>query len=367
MKRMMLVIAAALLAATPALADSEVMATTVKGDPGLKSIEALSFAPGGILLVGDGRGTQIVGIMTGDTKKGKAMLKKIAGIRAKLAAKLGATAGEIEIRDMAVNPESSRIYFAVRKGGAHAILTLDGSGKIAEFPLGNVQHASIPLPKGVSRITDVAWAGGKLVAAARGNDEFRSKIFFVDGPLKHNAAGAVCSAESYHISHRRWETKAPMSVLMPYEENGKHFIVGAFSCTPVVKYPLDALKDGGKVKGISMLELGSGNKPLDMFTYTKGGKASVLVNTERFHHKRKPFGPSPYWTARFDRSILGQNNKINEKAERRLGGGYKPITKKVNLVESMHGVVQMDRLNDRAAIVIRKNGEAFDLEPVALP
>lgn len=356
----------------PAFAGGEVVSSTVKGDPELRSIEVLSFAPEGVLLVGDGRGSQVVALMTGDTKPAAALAAKIEGIDAKLAGRLGGTAREIEILDLAVNPASGRLYFAIRRQSdkSSAILTLDGSGKIEELSLKNIEHAKIPLPKGeqapVTRITDVAWAGGKVIAAGRANEEFASKIFVVPGPIAHNAAGQLYSAETYHVSHGKWETKAPMSVLMPFEEGGKTYVVGAFSCTPVVKYPIDALQPGAKVKGISMIELGSGNQPLDMFAYHKNGKPLVLMNTFRFHHERKPFGPSPYWAAKFDQELLSGEQKVNEKAVRRLSGD-KPATDRISLVESLHGVVHLDLLGEKSAVALRKTAEGFDLEPIALP
>src|SRR5690606_20709580 len=126
----------------------------------------------------------------------------------------------------------------------------------------------------------------RIVAAARCNEEFASKIFAAEAPLRHDASGQMYSAETYHVAHGKWETRAPMSVLIPYEEeDGSLSIVGAFSCTPVVKYPIESLQPGAKIKGISMIELGSGNRPLDMFAYNKAdGTPSVLTNTFRFHH-----------------------------------------------------------------------------------
>ncbi|MGB0579233.1 MAG: hypothetical protein ACPGVU_05975 [Limisphaerales bacterium] len=240
-------------------------------------------------------------------------------------------------------------------------------GSIGHLSLDKVKHAVVPLPKGdkspVDLITDLAWAGDRLVAAARCNEAFRSKIFSTTGALEHGKTGQLFSAETYHVSHRKWETRAPMSVLIPFKEDGKQYIVGAFSYTPVVKYPIDDLQPGAKIKGISMIELGSGNRPLDMFAYSKGGKASVLANTFRFHHSRKPFGPSPYWATRFDQDLLAGHEKVNKTAVHRL----RPETKRIELIEAYHGVVQMDRLNNQTAIALRKAGEDFDLVPLPLP
>ena len=352
---------------------STVLKTTERGAPEIKQIDVIAFAPEGVLLIGDGPGQQVVAIETGATERLGDLPDSVKGIQGRIAGRLGTDAGGVEIIDMAHNPVSGRLYFAVRKQDdkSSLLVRLGAGGELEHFPLKDVSYASIPLPQGdkapVSKITDVVWVDGRLVAAARCNEEFASKIFATRGPLVHKDGGSLVSAETYHVQHGRWETKAPMSVMMPYEEDGKHYIVGAFSCTPVVKYPVEALESGAKIKGISMIELGSGNRPLDMFSYEKGGKTSVLTNTFRFHHERRPFGPSPYWACRFDETLLADREKTNEKAVRRLGRDYKPATDGIELVEPYHGVVQMDRLDAKHAVALRDAGEDLDLVKVPLP
>ena len=163
------------------------------------------------------------------------------------------------------------------------------------------------------------------------------------------------------------KTKAPMSVLIPFKEGDKSYVVGAFSCTPVVKYPLDSIQPGAQIKGTSVIELGSGNRPVDMFVYEKDGKTFVLSNTFRFHHERKPFGPSPYWTVKFEQSLLAENEAVNEAAIRRLGKNYESATERIEMVETFHGVMQMDKLSDSLALVLRQDKESLTLEPLALP
>lgn len=350
---------------------AQVIQKSAQGQPEIKTINAISFAPQGVLLVGDGRGSQIVAIETGDAEKAGGLKKKIENIDAQLAGRIGTTAKGIEILDMAVNPASGKAYFAVRKQDdkTHLIFTVDGEGAIAELELDNVTYAQIPLSagkSGISLITDVAWAEDRVIAAGRSSETFASKIFSIYAPLEHNTKGNVYSAETYHVSHRRWETKAPMSVVIPLKENDQTYVVGAFSCTPVVKYPLDAIQPDAKIKGRSMIELGSGNRPLDMFIYEKGGKTYVLSNTYRFHHERKPFGPSPYWTVKFEQSLLLGDENVNEEAVRRLKG-YEPITDRIQMVEAYHGVMQMDRLDKDRALVIRSTESGLDLEPLPLP
>lgn len=371
MKRSLFFALTVAVLATASAVAGPVIKKSVVGTPAFGRIDVLSFAPGGVLLIGDGAKGQIVAVETGD-KRSAGGVSEIKAFNRQLALLLGAPADGVELIDMAVNPVSGRLYVAARKqrGKDHLIVTVDGAGTIAHFALENVQHAVVPLPAGekspVNRITDVAWAGDRLIAAARCSEEFASKIFSTSGALEHGSAGQLFSAETYHVSHRKWETKAPMSVLIPYQENGRTYVVGAFSCTPVVKYPIDDLKPGAKVKGISMIELGSGNRPLDMFAYRKDGKTSVLANTFRFHHEKRPFGPSPYWSVRFDQDLLADDAKVNETATRRLAG-TKPATKAIEMVAPFHGVVQMDRLNDKSAVALREAGKDLDLVVIDLP
>jgi hypothetical protein len=342
-----------------------------RGTPALKSIQVISFAPGGVLLVGDGRGQQIVAIATKDTAPIEPVAGKTANFQGEIASRLGTTVDGVEIVDIAVNPASGRTYVAVRKQDdkSHLIVTVDKSGEPELLDLDEVDFVAIKLRADdvqVNLITDVAWADDRLLAAGRSNETFASSIFSISAPLIHGASTSTFSAETYHVSHRRWETKAPMSVIIPYKEGGKTYIVGAFSCTPVVKYPIDSLQSGAKVKGTSVLELGSGNRPIDMFLYKKGGKQYVLSNTFRFHHERRPFGPSPYWTVKFERSILGAADDVNEAALQRLEN-YKPATDRVSMVAAFHGVMHMDKLGEGKAVVLRQANKGVDLEVLELP
>jgi hypothetical protein len=186
--------------------------------------------------------------------------------------------------------------------------------------------------------------------------------------VEHDAKASIFSTETYHVAHGKWETRAPMSSLMALEENGKTYVVGAFACTPIVKYPVDDLQPGSKVKGSSVVELGNGNRPLNMFMYEKNGKGYVLINTDRMHHARKPFGPSKYWTARIERELISENEKINEKALRRVDNSYKELTDRIKLIEEYHGVVHMDRLDKERALVVKEDGKGgLTLTPLALP
>src|SRR6202030_3205019 len=132
---------------------------------------------------------------------------------------------DIEIRKLAVNPASGKAYVALQslKTKASVILTIDGTGNIAEFPLDNVKYTSYTLaaPKvSITKVTDIAWAGGKIVAATQASDKFASRVFTIN-PAAKDGSPTQISTKTYHVGHGKWETGAPLRVLMPYEENGK--------------------------------------------------------------------------------------------------------------------------------------------------
>ena len=373
MRHRLTILAIALIAPALAYSDGGIK-NLATGAPKITAIDVIRFSPEGLLLIGDGRGSQLVAIDTDDTQPKKWKDEKIAKIDEKLAGRIGAMGKGIDIVHMAVNPKSQTVYFAIRKQDDKKmlILTLDGDGKVNEFALTDVKHVVIPLPKGekspVTRVTDIAWMGDRVLVGAVASEEFASKVYTVPVPLDPKSAAVGFSTETYHVAHRAWETRAPMTCLMPFEEGGKKYVVGAFACTPVVKYPIDEVLPNAKVKGQSIVELGSGNQPRIMFSYEKDGKSYVLMNTFRFHHKQRPFGWSPYWTVRMELGLIGETEKINEKAALRLDGKGMPATDRIKFIDEYLGVIHLDRLDKTRAVVVKEEEKGgLTLAVLALP
>ena len=345
---------------------------TQKGDPKLKSIGTITFGPQGLLLVSEPTAASIVAIDTGDTGPVQKLKQKVDDVAGHVAARLGAPEGGADILDIAVNPLSGKIYLAVsRKADKQvAILTVDADGKLADLALDKAAWVRVPLPAAegvkVSSITDVAFAKDRVLAAGQSNEEFSSKIFSFPLPLVNAKSGDVFSAQTYHVAHRKWETKAPIQSFIPYEEKGKHYVVGAFTCTPIVKFPLDDIKSGGDIRGTSVVELGNGNRPLDMFTYERGGKTWVVANTQRF--QANLFGPSKFWGVRVTMDYLTHNEpeNTNEKA------AWRDVKSKsgpegIEIVDALFGARHIDKLNNDQMVVLRENGDKLSLELAPLP
>lgn len=339
-----------------------------QGNPKLKTIEAIRFGPNGLLIIGGG--ADVVTVETGDTKETTWSKTEIADIAGQLAGKLGLMANDIEIRRIAVNPASRKLYVAVRslKSNQFAILTVDGAGKIDEFSLENVKYNRYPLLVGnnaVTKITDVLWAGGRIVAATQATDKFASRVFTIF-PGKTTASFYT---ETFHTGHNKVETNAPIRCLMAYEEDSKSNIVGSFTCTPIVRYPLDDAQPDVKVKGTTVVELGTGNTPRSMFGYEKDGKKFILINVGRNNKQPLKDMPSAYWAAKVDHTLLKETVNVNEKAPWRVGGkGSVTLTDRVFVAKEYFGTTYMDQLDNARAIVIRdtdKKGQ--DLRVLPLP
>lgn len=344
------------------------------GNPGLKSVGVINFGPQGILLIADPQGAAIVAVETGDTGPFVKLKQRIEDVYPLAAGVLGTPNDGVQIVDMAVNPASGKVYLSVtRKADKQgAVLVVDADGKAKDLGLDKLKSVRVELPgegkTKVSNITDVEFAGNRLVVAGQSGEEFSSKVHSLPLPLKSGVPGTVFSTNTYHVAHKKWETKAPIQQFVPIVENGKQYVVGSFACTPLVKYELDDVNSGSQVTGRSVVELGNGNRPIDMFTYEKNGKKWLVTNTLR--GRSAPFGPSKYWGARVSMDYLNASD-VNEKAV------WRDIKSKsgpegIEIVDALFGAVQVAKVgNDEIAVLradkVKDDDSKLSLEVVPLP
>ena len=355
-------------------ASAALLESPQKGGLQIQSLSSLSFGPEGLLLVAEPATASVVAIQTADVGPQKEHLARpVDDVGAQIAAGLGAKKEDITIKDLAVNPASGRIYLGVQRRPDNAVLivSVGADGKVAPLSLEPLSWVRITLPGGtaskVTNITDVAFDKDRVFATGTCNEEFASRIFTILVPLKNGATASVFSAETYHVAHRKWETKAPIQSFIPYQSKEGTFVVGAFACTPVAKFKVDDILSGAQVKGVSMVELGSGNRPLDLFSYSdKSGKDWLVVHTQRF--KQNAFGPSKMWGARISMDYLDAKapEKTNENAARRDEQQTKG-PEGIEIVDALFGAVQVDKLSDTEAVMLRDTEGMLSLEVAELP
>jgi hypothetical protein len=327
-----------------------------KGTPELKSATALAFGPDGVLFVADPAGTSIHAIGTGDTKAGEVKELKVAKIDDMVAGMLGTTADQVAINDMKVNPATGNVFLSVHRGkGADAratIVRVGADGKAAEQPLKDVPFASTKVPnvagkKGAPAITSMAFHKGELYVAGLTNEEWASNLRVIPFPFSE-AATKGTGVQIFHGAHGRFETNAPIQTFMAYDIAGQTHLLASYTCTPLVKLPVEEVKKGDKVKGTTVAELGNRNRPLDIIAYSKDGKDFALIaNSDRGVMKVALEGVD---------KIDGITEKINGTA------GLKYDT-----IKDLEGTMQLDKLNDTTAVVIRKADGGLSLMTVALP
>lgn len=338
-----------------------------EGPANLKSAGALAFAPGGVLFVGDTKAAAIVAIDTGDTKKGDAKVVKVEGIGQKIAALLGTTADQILINDMAVNPASRNVYLSVSRGrgpdAAPVIVRVKGEGEIEAVNLEKVKSSRAELPNApvdgvvgegrrqsnprTESITDIAFLEDRVIIAGLSNEEFASTLRDIRFPFEKVEGGT--SVEIYHGAHGKFETRAPVRTFVPLIVGNEPSVLAAYTCTPLVQFPIRELKPGAKIKGKTVAELGNRNRPLDMISYEKDGKQYLLLaNSSRGIMKIATAG-------------IVEIEGIVEPVSGTKGLGYETI-------EAWKGIDQLDRLDDKTAIVLaRGDGDALSLESRDLP
>jgi hypothetical protein len=359
-------------AAPQSSATSQYLKNPAKGDPALKSIGPLAFGENGLLLIAEPNASSIVAVDTGDIGPVAKLTAPVEDTASLIASALSATPAQIQIVDMAVNPASGKTYFSVENNAAKkvSIVVVDGSGKAKELGLASFDHVRVTLPAAdsvsIKKISDLALADKVLLVTGQSNEEFSSKIFSIPLPLDSSATGSIFSAETFHVSHNKWETKAPITSFVPFTDKGVPCVLGAFACTPIAKFPLKDLSSGANVRGTSVVELGSGNRPLDVFTYTNGTGSWIVTNTQRF--KQPYFGPSKFWGVRVSTDLLARNSpeQTNEKAIRRdVKEGAK--TDGIEVLEMLQGASQIDKLSNSEMIVLREAGDKLRLEVCPLP
>lgn len=330
-----------------------------EGEVTLKSVSQIAFGPGGILFVADPRDASIYAIATGDVAAAESGQLKVEAFDEKMAALLGTTAGEILIHDLAVNPISKKIYVAVSRGrgpGAQPVLArVTTTGDIEPVALEKVSHSKAKLPDApeadrqrMESITDLAFFEDRLLIAGLSNEEFASTFRAIPFPFQKVPDGT--SVEIYHGAHGKFETRSPVRTFIPFMVGEDPVLLAAYTCTPLVQIPIGELTPGAKIKGKTIAELGNRNRPLDMIAYQKHGKDFVLMAN----------------SARGVMKIDTANIENAETIETKVSGGA-AAGQPYDTVSAWKGVTQLDKLDDRNAVVLHDAASGAALESVPLP
>jgi hypothetical protein len=339
--------------------------TASAAGPQLQSIGPLGFGPNGVMYAADSLAGKIYALDLGAQANGGAPgTANVDNITQKIAAMLGTDAAQVTVTDLAVDARTRNSFVSVMRGqgpaARPALLRVDGAGAISVINTEALQFTSVDLPNlpapnaggrtpRSQAITQVKYANGRVWASGLSNEEFASKLWSIAYPF--TTADAGTSVEIYHGNHQQLETRAPMYAFVPYTINNEPYMIGGYLCTPLVKFPVSALKPtaGKPYRGTTIGEFGAGSRPIDMILYKKNGKDFLLMsNTNRGVMKIPTEG---FATAA----------PITTPVTSETGGV--PFEK----VPAMTGVLQLDLLDATHSVVLAGNTTALNLRAVELP
>ncbi len=170
-----------------------------------------------------------------------------------------------------------------------------------------------------------------------------------DFPFTEGASGF--RVEIYHAAHGRSEDYAPIQTFVPFNIGGEPSLLAGYICTPLVKIPVGKFDNQSTVKGTTVAELGNRNRPLDMIVYQQQGKNFLLMAN------------SARGVMKISTENIEENRGLTEPVR---GGGV--AGQPYETIESLQGVVQLDKLDDQhALVVIQKEDAPLTLKSVELP
>lgn len=265
-----------------------------RGAAEVQALGAMAFSPEGILFVADNRASTLYAFDLGDNTSASYGERSLSrDIDRKVAALLGTTAERVRFNDMAVHPKTHAVYLSVSRMDGNtaqpALVRVRGEDQVELIDLAQAKSASTAIPGVPSRdkntpwgqpqwmlsVTDLAFADGNLYVAGLSNEQFASSLRKVAFPFEKG--GSLTTVEIYHTSHDKWETAAPIEAFLPVTIGGQPMILAGYGCSPIATFSRSEIGTEKHLRGKTVAELGGGNRPLDIVSYTKNGKEWILV------------------------------------------------------------------------------------------
>jgi hypothetical protein len=283
------------VAAAVAAGSSSVQANaSLKASKKVQSISAMTLAADGKLIVADWRTSALHALSLPALPVSKETSFNVLDLSERLAKTYDMDALSIRVTATAFDTKSQATYLALalgRQAAAPAGLAMvDAKGQVSSMDIDQLWSATQPLSgapgeatlweKQTTRsllVTDIKAIGNELIVAGLSNSSFDSTLRRVPYPFA--GGGSSSSISMYHAVHNQIETRAPVRAFNVVDIEGQPTLLAAYTCTPLVTVPMSDLKDGAKVRGKTIAELGFGNSPLDVvpFSINYQGKKSDWV------------------------------------------------------------------------------------------
>ncbi len=267
----------------------------------IQAINVLAFGPDDILFIGDSYSSEVFALELGKvTSSSRSQAFNLDDLDLRIASYLGVSVDQVTVNDLAVHPRSREAYLGVTRGhGKQAIsvlLVVNQEGDIRDIDWANLRYSSVmldnppkedllfwkTLPARSLSITDIEYSNGEIFVSGLSNADFASTLYRIPYPFTSEVK--VNSIEIYHAVHNQNETRAPIRTFSVVNLEGKAHILAAYTCTPLVTIPVDDLQHGNHVAGKTIGELGYGNTPIDMISFsapgTDGPEDYILISNK---------------------------------------------------------------------------------------
>jgi len=334
----------------------------------IKSISRLAAGPDDVLFVADWKAAEVHAIKLAPVSRQSVGAGfNVLDLEKLLSDQVGGA--RINVEDMVVRPGTGEVYVAISYGAdkTPALFMVTSDRKARRVDLKAAPETSIALrdapttnekfwkqaPERSFTVTDMKWRDGELFVAGLSNQDFASTLRRVRYPF--DAKQSITSLEIFHGGHDQLETRAPIRAMSFVDLGGKPYLVAAYTCTPLVLIPIDDLKDGAHVRGKTVAELGYGNTPADMvsFTRTEQGKTKDFLMLVNYNRIADVIPVSELEAA-----------QVRPGIEKQVP--YGQITGLAMEEAPLAGVMRLDNLDDKSFVVVRRDLQKDALQLVSM-
>jgi hypothetical protein len=331
----------------------------------LKTAAKLTFDDASTLYIADWKAARVYAVKVPAAGAAPAEPFNLRDVQKPIAKALRLKDTMLRFEDLAVQPGTGMAYVSVTAGGKAAVVSIDAAGKVRRLPTSDLKSFIAiddapssgeafwrDLPAPALTVTDMKVHDGKLYLAGLSNRNFASTLRVFDLPF--NGKGRAATVEMYHPVHNQIETRAPIRAMSFATVDGVPSMVAAYTCTPLVLIPLNAIEDGAHIVGKTIGEMGWGSAPVGMVSYKLGDKEMVLL-------------------ANSSRSAdLMSVSDIAEQA--RLPGLHDPISVPdkpyagvKGTMTPMSAVTRFDNLDDKLLLALRRDDASGAMQLVTIP
>lgn len=339
----------------------------------IASATKLTFGDAGTLFIADWKHARIhaVTVPVSTAKADAPAPFNLGDIQGPIASALHVPRHALRFEDMAVQPGSGLAYVAVtiQRGKAAsrpAVVTVNSEGTVREIKLATAARKSIAvtdlpaadanfwrsLPQQSLTITDMKFHENKLYVAGLSNSEFASTLRVYD--YLFTGKPAVTTVEMYHPVHDQIESRAPIRAMAIMTLAGAPTLVAAYTCTPLVTIPLADLKPGAHITAKTVGELGWGNAPTSLVTFSAGEESYALITNTSRAADLLPISAISDGAAQ-----PGLNTPIKWPTEPYLG--VKAI------MAPLGAVMRLDNLDKELLLALRRDDASGQMQLVSIP